>query len=121
MPRGGRNMDRESSVLDYERPPAAPVTSARRATGWLLGVFLLYAAANVLLVRRAFASAEPPWDVLIAFAIPLPLIFVAVAVLAHFLASPPLFNGWVLLAVVLLVSAAALMNFYVLGEASASV
>jgi hypothetical protein len=80
-------------------------------------VFVVYVIANVVLVSHAF----PPWGAFVAFVIPLPVLFIALAFAAHFLSSPPLFNRWLLLSVVVLVIVEAVINFFVAAEASASV
>ena len=108
-------------VLDYRRPPPTGGEPSRwRASAWLVGAFIVYVFVNVSVVDRALGHPAP-WNTLLAFAIPLPLIFIVVALLSHFLASPPRFDGWILLAVIVLVVAAGVTNYYVLAEASAGV
>ena len=105
-------------VLEYRRVRSADGEAPFRwADGILLGVFVVYAAANYVLVIRSF----PPWDAFLAFAIPLPLMFVLLAALVHFLASPPLFNRWVLVLVILLVIITAVIDMSVFAEALAGV
>jgi hypothetical protein len=112
--------ERQRHVLDYGRPPRESQKPVGPADGWLVVVFFSYASVNYLLVDVAFGSYSP-WDVLLAFATFLPFLFIVVTLGAHFGSSPPLFNGWVLLAVILLVLGAGVVNWFIFGEAVAAV
>ncbi len=84
-------------TLDYQGPPAHPLTSRRAEDVCLLGFFALYAAANFLMVMVTGPGVV--LDMLWAFALPLPLVFIFIVVVARLLARPPLFSRLALIRV----------------------
>ena len=106
--------DARSGVLDYQNSSRP----GRGRSTWLADVSLSAAFVLYLFVNLACTSHSPdgpfPFGALLAFAIPLPLVFIASTVLAHFLVRPRLFDRWIMTAVVLLLAATAAGNYYLL-------
>jgi hypothetical protein len=107
-------------TLDYAAPAIKRVTPHSGKDIPLLGAFGLYAVVNFLFVAGSGPPASQPFDVLLAFAVPLPVGFVALAVFVRYFASPPLFSRTALVVFVVLVFAAAAVNVFIAWHVATS-
>jgi hypothetical protein len=113
-------MERQNRpTLDYVVPATAREAPRLGEDVCLVGAFVLYALANIVMVQMSGPGTV--WDVFFAFTIPLPLLFITVMVLVRYFTRPPLFSRMALVTFILLVLVGAVFNACVFAEALAGV
>jgi len=100
-------------MLDYQRPQTTRSAPRTGEDVCLFCAFALYATVNFAVVTFSRPLLLDPRSVLLAFAVPLPLLFIILVIVARFIAKPPLFSGRAVLVFVFLVLAVAVLNFLV--------